>query len=160
MHYLLTGASLLSFWLLLSGYFTNLLLLFFGLVSVGIALYFNQKVVSKYPLQSPPSILKKLPQFAQWLVYEVIKANIAVVKNIWSPQKNPISPTMATLEMRQSSALGQTIFANSITLTPGTVSFDVRGGQVKVHAIVEEAIIELQDGEMNQRAADLESGSS
>ncbi|MBX2868482.1 MAG: Na+/H+ antiporter subunit E [Acidiferrobacterales bacterium] len=156
MHYLLTGISLSLFWLLLSGYFSNILLLCFGVFSVALALYFDRHIRTKYPLNTPSSLVKNIPKFAKWLVFEVIKANIAVVKNIWSPQKNPISPTLAELDMRQHSALGQTIFANSITLTPGTVSFDVKNGKVQVHAIVEEAIIELQDGEMNQRVADLE----
>ena len=159
MHYLLTGISLALFWLLLSGYFSNLLLLCFGAISIGLALYFDRHVRKKYPLNTPSTLVKNIPKFAKWLIFEVVKANIAVVKNIWSPKKNPISPTVAELDMRQQSAVAQTIFANSITLTPGTVSFDVKNGKVMVHAIVEEAIIELQDGEMNQRVADLESNS-
>ena len=153
---MLTGIGLTIFWLLLSGYFTNILLLVFGILSIGLALYFDRRVRTQYPLNTPTSLIRNIPHFARWLIFEVIKANIAVVKNIWSPQKNPISPTVAKLKMQQQSAVGQTIFANSITLTPGTVSFDISDDQVKVHAIVEEAIIELQDGEMNQRVANLE----
>ena len=81
---------------------------------------------------------------------------MAVVKNIWFPKTNPISPTIARIPMRQQSRVGQTIFANSITLTPGTVAFQVEDNVVVVHGIVEEAIIELKEGEMNPRVADLE----
>jgi multicomponent Na+:H+ antiporter subunit E len=57
---------------------------------------------------------------------------------------------------RQKSALGRTIFANSITLTPGTVSMDLEGDDIVVHALTKEAAEELQGGAMNDRIAGLE----
>jgi len=156
MRQLLLGTLLVIFWLFLSGYFSNPLLLMFGVMSVAFALYIDHRIARKYPLKSPVSILWRFPKFAVWLVFEVIKANIAVVKNIWLPRTNPINPTVSELKMRQRTPVGQTVFANAITLTPGTVSFDITDNNVMVHAIVEEAIVELGDGEMNQRVADLE----
>ncbi len=102
------------------------------------------------------SLILRFPAYLHWLLIEVFKANIAVVKNIWFPRHYPISPTVKRLPMSQKSKLGKTIYANSITLTPGTVSFDIKDDGVLVHAIVEEAIVELMDGEMNQRVSKLE----
>lgn len=104
------------------------------------------------------SLILRFPAYLRWLLIEVYKANIAVVKNIWFPQDYPISPTVKRLPMLQKSKLGKTIYANSITLTPGTVSFDIKDDGVLVHAIVEEAVVELLDGEMNQRVSRLEQG--
>jgi len=152
----LLGLSLAAFWLLLSGYWSNPLLLFLGMLSIALAILLSWRIRRQYRLYSNISLLKRLPAYISWLVYEMYKANIAVVKNIWFPGENPISPAVKRLPMMQKTRLGQTIFANSITLTPGTVSFNVSNGKVSVHAIVEEAIIELMDGEMNKRAARLE----
>jgi len=152
----LLGLSLAAFWLLLSGYWSNPLLLFLGMVSIALALLLSWRIRRQYRLYSNITLVKRLPAYISWLVYEMYKANIAVVKNIWFPNEYPISPAVKRLPMMQKTRLGQTIFANSITLTPGTVSFNVSNGKVSVHAIVEEAIIELMDGEMNQRAARLE----
>jgi len=48
------------------------------------------------------------------------------------------------------------IFANSITLTPGTVSIDVQAGEIEVHALSKEAAEELVKGEMNRRVCAIE----
>ena len=152
----LLGFSLAAFWLLLSGYWSDPLLLSLGVISIAMALWLSLRIRRQYRLYSRIQLMKRLPSYLRWLVYEIYKANIAVVKNIWFPGQNPISPTVKRLPMMQKTRLGQTIFANSITLTPGTVSFNVSAGKVSVHAIVEEAIVELMDGEMNQRVARLE----
>ena len=147
---------LFGFWLLLSGFWNNSLLLTLGLASVTIAVYIAWRIRRQYQLHIDSTVVLRFPRYFGWLCYEIYKANIAVVKNIWFPRVHPISPTVKRLPMKQKTKIGQTIFANSITLTPGTVSFDLKDNTVLVHAIVEEAVVELMDGEMNQRVADLE----
>lgn len=156
MYLILLGLSAFSFWLLLSGFWDNYLLLTLGLLSTTITLYIASRIRRRYKLHSPGGMLPRLPGYLRWLIYEVFKANVAVIKNIWLPRQNPISPTIKRIPMMQTSPLGQTAFANSITLTPGTVSFGVADNQVLVHAIVEEAIVELMEGEMNPRVAAME----
>ena len=156
MNLILLGIGLSGFWLLLSGYWTNPLLLSLGLISVALSVYITYRIRRQYRLYSNWRLLLRLPRYLLWLLYEIYKANIAVIKNIWFPGVHPISPTVKRLPMMQKSKLGKTIFANSITLTPGTVSFDVKDDGVLVHGIVEEAVVELMDGEMNQKVAQLE----
>ena len=158
MYLILLGIGLSGFWLLLSGFWNNPLLLALGLASVTLTVYIAWRTRERYPLKIESTVLIRFPGYFIWLCREIFKANIAVIKNIWFPQAHPISPTVKRLPMLQKSKIGQTIFANSITLTPGTVSFDIKGDTVLVHAIVEEAVIELMDGEMNRRVADLEQG--
>ena len=56
----------------------------------------------------------------------------------------------------QQSALGVATYANSITLTPGTVSIGVEDGCIEVHALTEDAARDLESGEMNRRACAME----
>jgi len=72
-----------------------------------------------------------------WLFGEVIKANFAVVKAVLRPDME-ISPTLLTVPTPQKTDIGKTMFANSITLTPGTVSMDVDEGGILVHALLSE----------------------
>ena len=68
----------------------------------------------------------------------------------------PISPTVVTVKATQKTALGLVIHANSITLTPGTLSIDVEPGEIEVHALSEESIADLHSGEMDRRVSKLE----
>ncbi|MGI9317936.1 MAG: Na+/H+ antiporter subunit E [bacterium] len=156
MYLILLGIGLSGFWLLLSGFWSNTLLLSLGLASVLFSVYMAWRIRKSYRLYTNWTFLLRLPSYLRWLLYEIYKANIAVIKNIWFPQVHPISPTVKRLPMMQKTKIGKTIFANSITLTPGTVSFDIKEDGVLVHAIVEEAVVELMDGEMNQKVAQLE----
>ena len=69
-----------------------------------------------------------------WLLVEIAKANWVVTKIILSPSL-PIKQHMFSIPYTQTSDLGQVIFANSITLTPGTVSVETEPGQFLVHAV-------------------------
>jgi len=156
MFLILLGLALSVFWLLLSGFWGNTLLLGLGLASVLLTLILVSRIRRQYRFRSSWSIVTGLPAYSVWLTGEVIKANISVVKNIWFPEDHPISPTVRRLPMLQKTPLGMAVFANSITLTPGTVSFDLKEDGVLVHGVMEEAVIELTDGEMNRRVAALE----
>lgn len=145
-----------AIWLLLSGHFEPLLL-FLGVVSVTvcvlIALRMDLVDHESVPTQITWNVLRYIP----WLAWEVVKANIDVAKRIIDP-KLPISPTMFETPASQKSDLGHMIYANSITLTPGTVSMDLEPGRILVHALSREGAADIQSGEMDRRVAELESG--
>ena len=63
---------------------------------------------------------------------------------------------MVRLASSQKSDLGLVIYANSITLTPGTVSVDVEPGEILVHALSRDAARELEIGEMDRRVSKVE----
>ncbi len=156
MHLALLGVGLFAFWLLLSGFWSNPLLLILGAVSTGLSLIIAARIRRKYQLVSPWTIFRRLPRYHGWLLLEIYRANVAVVRNIWFPGRHPITPSVKRIPIRSESRMCHTIFANSITLTPGTVSFDVSDDHVTVHALEEGAIAELMDGDMNDRVAELE----
>ena len=155
----LLGVALLGFWLLLSGYWSNPLLLSLGVLSTALVLFIVTRITRRYRFDSPLSIYPRLPAYHAWLLLEIYKANISVLKHIWFPRRHPIAPAVRRFPIHARTRIGQTTFANSITLTPGTVSFGISGDEVTVHAIEEGAIEELMDGDMNDRVAVLEGAS-
>ena len=145
---------LAGFWLLISGHYT-LLILSLGLASIALVLFIAHRMdVVDHEIQ-PLLIPLKIPGYHLWLSKEIIFANIAVVKHIWLGNET-ISPVLTKIKANQKTDMGKVIYANSITLTPGTVAVDVVGDQITVHALVRENIEELQAGEMDRRICRLE----
>ena len=64
-----------------------------------------------------------------------------------------ISPTMIRVRASQQTDLGQVIYANSITLTPGTISVDVANNEILVHALSENGARDLLGGKMDRRVS-------
>ena len=97
----------------------------------------------------------KLPAYWVWLGWEIAKANLAVARLILTPSL-PISPRIVKVRASQSSELGQVVYANSITLTPGTVSMGLDDGHIEVHALTAAMARELEYGSMDRRVSRLE----
>ncbi|RTK92781.1 MAG: hypothetical protein EKK61_02655 [Rickettsiales bacterium] len=85
-----------------------------------------------------------------WLLKEIVMSSIAVSKIAWS--KNIfIEPIIAPIKTIQKDETGIVIYANSITLTPGTVTLSVMGDNLLVHALDVSFMNDLQNGEMDNR---------
>lgn len=149
--------GLTIFWLLLSGYWTNPLILGLGIASVALATWIAIRIENKYPFKAKGiNVLMRQLIFWPWLSVEIVKSNIAVLKCIWMPKTNPISPIIRQLKMKPKSNIGRTLYANAITLTPGTVTIDVRNEEILVYALLEDAMKDLEAGEMGDRVHKLE----
>ena len=94
-------------------------------------------------------------RYLGWLTLEVIRSNLDVSRRVLSPRL-PISPTLVWVPASQKTELGRVIFANSITLTPGTVSIDVQENEIEVHALSREGAEALLEGEMDRRVRAME----
>ena len=153
-HALALSVLLSAFWLINSGHYTSLLL-FFMLASVTgvVALSRYMDVVDGEA--QPLNITFRLPIYLIWLAREVVIANIAVARCVWQG-KESISPRTIVVTASQKSDLGIVIYANSITLTPGTVSIDLEGNNIIVHALNEESAQDLLSGEMDRRVCRVE----
>lgn len=148
--------TLTVLWLLLSGMFKPLLL-FFGVVSIAIVCYlsFNMKVLMH---RGQPLYLRVryILGYCGWLIIEVLKSNVAVLKQIFDPAL-PIDPILKAIPSQQKTELGRVVYANSITLTPGTVAINIaRNGDILVHALNKAAMQELEEGDMGERVCLLE----
>jgi len=153
-HTVTLSLSLSVFWLLNSGHNTTLMLSL-GVISIALVLYLAHRMDVVDHESQPLHITLKLPGYYAWLIKEIILANLLVVKHIWLGNKT-ISPTLKTIKASQKTDIGKVIYANSITLTPGTVTVNLQGDQFMVHALLRESIEDLEAGEMDRRVTRLE----
>jgi multicomponent Na+:H+ antiporter subunit E len=104
--------------------------------------------VDKTPVCLVPSLA--LLSYGFWLLWELIKANINVARRIWDPAL-PVEPGWTRLPVNLSSPVQKALYANSITLTPGTLTADVFDDHFLVHHLCKQGLEELQEGEMERR---------
>ena len=132
-HNISLAVLLFLLWLALSGQL-NVLMLSLGLASTLFVVYLSHRMDTidreKYPANMTPLLLR----FWLFLFREVIAANIDVVKRIYTPGKN-ISPQLIELPLTKKSDLSHVIYANAITMTPGTVCVKLRNETVTVHSL-------------------------
>jgi len=139
------------FWLLLSG-FIEPLLLSFGALSVVAVLFILKRMdkVENEPRQISTSL--RLIRYMPWLIGQIFSSGFHVTKLIWgSPGK--VSPAIAKINAKDVPVSSRVLYANSITLTPGTLSVDLEEGEVTVHALHKSSIDELKEGEMEKKIA-------
>lgn len=153
--YALSSAIVLFvFWLLLSGYFTAFLVTMGALSAVAIvALGRRMEVIDRegHPIHLSWRALGYWP----WLFKEIVKSAWDVSRIIVDPRL-PISPTLVRAKTTQKTAVGVVTYANSITLTPGTISVDVKRDEILVHALTREGAEGLLAGEMDRRVTRFE----
>jgi len=101
---------------------------------------------------APYGTIPQTLSYFTWLFIEIIKANIAVVRAVLSPNLE-ISPTMTKIPTPQKSDIGKVMFANSITLTPGTVSVSMEDDHILVHALLSEMSAPEDFTDMGKRSA-------
>lgn len=150
------GAVLYAFWLLLSGHYTPLLLTL-GVLSCTLVVYIcvRMDVVDHEILDVGPVLRSIL--YVPWLMKEIFVSNVAVAKIILDP-KLPISPRMVTFRGTQTTDLGKALYANSITLTPGTITTGVDGQEFQIHALTVEDLQTDEESAMNVRCTWVERG--
>ena len=153
MRLVLISATLFAYWLLLSGHY-NLWLVASGAVLsvlvVAFCLFKGLTDAEGFPIEKLPRALIYWP----WLGWQMVLSALNVTKLILNPRL-PISPTMVKVNTLQRSAVGLTTYANSITMTPGTISVEVseQGKTIWVHAITLENAAGFADDEMNRQVA-------
>jgi len=151
LYFLLLFAVLYGFWLLLSGHWDSPLLLVLGLASSLLAAWLGARLEQSENARYSPGMVLRLPRYLVWLVGAIVKSNLDVVRCVWEPRTHPISPVFGRLPLSQRTRLGKTIYANSITLTPGTVAIEVTDEDILVHALTESAFADLAGGDMDRR---------
>jgi multicomponent Na+:H+ antiporter subunit E len=103
------------------------------------------------PLQITLRMLAYLP----WLLKEILVANIDVARVILRP-KLKISPRVVFFHGTQKTDLGRAIYANSITLTPGTITTGVNGNEFEIHALRAADLDTDEEQEMDLRCSKVE----
>ena len=145
------AAALTAFWVLLSGYWLPLIIAL-GVASIVLCVVIARRLDVCDHEGYPIHLTLRGTTYFPWLVKEIVVSNIVVAKAILTGNVNP---QVLQVRASQSDALGRTVYANSITLTPGTVSISVDEEIITVHALMDETADGLRSGEMNTRVCDL-----
>lgn len=151
-HTLSLSLALALSWLVLSGRY-DILTLTLGALSVGMVASLAGRMAVIDAESHPIHLSAGLVRYWPWLVWQIVRANMDVARRILSPGRT-ISPTVVHVRARQRSDLGRVIHANSITLTPGTVSLNVRSDRIEVHALSRAGAQEMLKGAMDARVPD------
>ena len=126
------------------------LLLGLGVASVALTVFLSWRMNiidhESYPLH----LSLKFPGYFLYLSGEIVKANIDVARRVLRWRGASISPQMIDIPLLQESDLGAVIYANSITLTPGTVTIRLSKDSLTVHALSKEAAAELATNAMSK----------
>jgi len=148
--------ALFVFWLLLSGHFTVWLVVSGLVISILLALLGRQLGLADeegHPIERLPAGLRYWP----WLVWEIAKSSISVTRIILDP-KLPISPQLFHTKVSARTPVGVATYANSITLTPGTITVGVdrENNSLLVHALTKAGADDVEAGDMDRRVRQFE----
>jgi multicomponent Na+:H+ antiporter subunit E len=152
-----SALTLFGFWLLLSGYFTPFLLSAGAACAIAVVAFSHRmELIDRegHPVHLTGRGLLYWP----WLAKEIVKSAWDVSRVIVNPGL-PISPRLIRVRPSQKTPEGVVTYANSITLTPGTISIEVSGSEILVHALTREGAEGLAGGEMDRRVTRFEGGS-
>jgi multicomponent Na+:H+ antiporter subunit E len=144
---------LFATWLLLSGIYTPLLI-GFGVFSCALVTWIARRMDviddEGHPIQLGPKVVR----YWLWLFWEIFKANIDVAKCVFNPKKH-LNPGFFRTKVSQKTDLAKVIYANSITLTPGTTTIDIEDDEFLVHALTKEGADGVKSGDMDQRVTSM-----
>ena len=138
--------------------FTSLLLMWLGLVWLptefdqilfGISAVFISYFFGRWLDLMPNTIKFNLHSifYFLWLIKEIIKSSLSVAKIIIRKDMN-IKPVFEWIDSEQKNDFGIALYANSITLTPGTVTIDIKNNVLLIHALEQASIDALKNGKL------------
>lgn len=156
LHVISLTAVLAIVWWLLSGFVIPLILAL-GAGSIVSVVWVAHRMDAvdheSHPIQLAARWLIYLP----WLLWEIVKANYDVARAIVKGG-DAIRPRLMLVKASQSSEVGRVTFANSITLTPGTVTIGMEDDRLTIHSLTPGSYDGLETGDMDRRVAALEIG--
>ena len=138
-------------WLTLSGHYTPLLL-WFGVISCSFVVFLTWSTNFFHGEIKPEQLFLKVPLYWVWLSGEILKSNMATAKAIWS---NEFDPEIFSVKATQKNENGLANYANSITLTPGTVTVSIKDNTFLVHALTAEMGDDVRSGIMDSKITKL-----
>ena len=145
---------LFGFWLLMSGYYTPLILSL-GVISCLLCVYLTIKGKFLDNETLPIYFFPRLIQYTLWLIKEILKSNIQTAKVIIMKSEEP---ELFSVKATQKTNEGKVTYANSITLTPGTVTTQIKNDIFEVHALTKSFGDDVRSSEMDKMVTWLEKG--
>lgn len=150
-----TWIALFLLWVVLSGMFDA----FHLLVGVATVAFIAWQQTALAPLRGadePRIRVLRLVLYVPWLMWQMLLSSIYVARVIlWDHEK--VDPCMIAFSSKQPSVLHRVVFANSITLTPGTLTVDLKDDYFLVHALTPDTAADVLNGRMAEKVAWLSS---
>jgi len=151
-NFLGTSVILFLFWMLLSGKF-DAFHLTLGVICCGVASYlFHDLLFANVRVGDMRIIAGRFIRYIPWLLWQIALSNIHVASLVLS-RKMPIDPRVIKFKTKLETDISMVTLANSITLTPGTITMDIKDGVFYVHAVSQKVADDLNAGEMEDRVA-------
>lgn len=157
LHAVSVMGTLVLLWLVLSGSLAPKLLVL-GALSALLVCYLTLRMELIDPEEHPFNLrVRALLHFTGWLSVRVVLANLLVARTVLSPRL-ALHPRVLRVRCEQQ-GIGRAIHANSITLTPGTVTMAADGPWLRVHCLSEQDAQAAADGDTGRRVSTLAQGS-
>lgn len=155
MRYTLAIVGFLAlFWLANSGHYSGLLL-GMGALSVALVTWIAHRMDVVDHESMPLHLFPRLPRYLAWLTGQIFTSNLDLIRRIWRPGTH-IEPVVARIPLPQKSDVCRVVYANSINLTPGTLTISMEPDSLLVHTLSAEGLESLEQGEMARRVSELE----
>jgi len=152
MRYIYTFLIMFGFWILLSGKF-DLFHLTLGVISSALVSFLSTDLFMYEKDKNRLSTAVRFLLYLPWLLYQIVLSTLHVTFLALHPKmKDQIDPTIVTFKTKLTSNIARVALANSITLTPGTITIRIEDDVFYVHAISRKAAAGLP-GEMEDRLA-------
>ncbi len=129
----------------------------FGVASSALVVYLATRMDITDHEGLPLQLAWRAWAYLPWLMKEIFVANVHVAKIILHP-KLPIHPILVHYHSSQKTDLGRVIYANSITLTPGTITTRVQGDELEIHSLTWVDVDGREEDEMDRRCTWVEQG--
>jgi multicomponent Na+:H+ antiporter subunit E len=147
-----TTVILFAFWMLLSGKFDAFHLTLGAICCVLVAYLFHDLLFANVRVGDMRVVAARFIAYIPWLIQQILLANIHVVSLVVR-RRMPIDPRVVTFKTKLETDISCVTLANSITLTPGTITMDIKDGVFYVHAVSQKVADELNAGDMEDRVA-------
>lgn len=155
LHRIITFALLLAAWLVLSGIY-DVFHLSLGVFSCGFVTWMSSDLLFD---DRSPGLGTRLAQawrltgYLAWLLWQVVLSNLHLLKLALLPGgMAEVKPRITVYRTSLKTDFEKFLLANSITLTPGTITIKILGDDFYIHSISEFAAVGL-DGQMERRIA-------
>lgn len=143
---------LLSLWLLMSGHY-SILIITLGVISCAFCVYVAKRGNLIDDEGLPIFFIPRLSNYLIWLFKEILKSNLNTAKVIINGK---VEPETFTVKASQVTDVAKVTYANSITLTPGTVTTKMQKDVFEVHALNSDFGNDVRTNEMDKKVTWLE----
>lgn len=147
-----TSAILFVFWMLLSGQFDAFHLTLGAVCCLAVGYLFHDLLFANVRVGDIRVVAARFVVYIPWLIQQIVLSNFHVASLVLR-RKMPIDPQIVTFKTKLETDISSVTLANSITLTPGTITMDIKDGVFYVHALDQKVVDDLNAGEMEDRVA-------